>query len=216
MREAWCEPPSDAELGELQAEIPALVAAGRVVRIGRAMHAHIDAVADVQQRVERIIGAEGSVTLARARDELGTSRKYAQALLEHLDAARVTRRQEDDSRVLRKQRSLAGERDSNCLKDELRKGVGMTESEYQVVWPLGRSAVQKIEVTSGVEGLDGRKVAFVWDYLFRGPEIFDTIKSEITARYPTAQFIDYEAFGNIHGVGRGGEGEPRTAARAHA
>ncbi len=75
----------------------------------------------------------------------------------------------------------------------------MTESEYQVVWPLGRSAVEKIEVTSGVEGLDGRKVAFVWDYLFRGPEIFDVIKSEITARYPTAQFIDYEAFGNIHG-----------------
>ena len=31
------------------------------------------------------------------------------------------------------------------------------------------------------------------------PEIFDVIKSEITARYPTAQFIDYEAFGNIHG-----------------
>ena len=102
--EAWCEPPSDVELGELQSEIPALVAAGRVVRIGRAMHAHIDAVADVQQRVEGIIAAEGSVTLARARDELGTSRKYAQALLEHLDAARVTRRQEDDSRVLRKQR----------------------------------------------------------------------------------------------------------------
>jgi selenocysteine-specific elongation factor len=37
------------------------------------------------------------------RDELGTSRKYAQALLEHLDAARVTRRRPDDSRVLRGQ-----------------------------------------------------------------------------------------------------------------
>jgi selenocysteine-specific elongation factor len=41
------------------------------------------------------------VTLARLRDELSTSRKYAQALLEHLDAARVTRRLADDSRVLR-------------------------------------------------------------------------------------------------------------------
>ncbi|MDQ3742452.1 MAG: SelB C-terminal domain-containing protein, partial [Actinomycetota bacterium] len=33
---------------------------------------------------------------------LGTSRKFAQALLEHLDAARVTVRRPDDSRVLRR------------------------------------------------------------------------------------------------------------------
>lgn len=37
--------------------------------------------------------------LARLRDEFHTSRKFAQALLEHLDAARVTRRRPDDSRV---------------------------------------------------------------------------------------------------------------------
>jgi selenocysteine-specific elongation factor len=41
------------------------------------------------------------VTLGRLRDELGTSRKFAQALLEHLDAARVTLRLADDRRVLR-------------------------------------------------------------------------------------------------------------------
>jgi selenocysteine-specific elongation factor len=65
------------------------------------MHAHPDAIADVRDVVERIARAEGTITLARLRDELATSRKYAQALLEHLDAARVTRRLDDDSRVLR-------------------------------------------------------------------------------------------------------------------
>jgi selenocysteine-specific elongation factor len=65
------------------------------------MHAHPEAIAEVREVVERIARAEGEVTLARLRDELGTSRKYAQALLEHLDAARVTRRRPDDSRVLR-------------------------------------------------------------------------------------------------------------------
>ena len=65
------------------------------------MYAHPEAIAGVQARVERIVAEEGAVTLARLRDELGTSRKYAQALLEHLDAARVTRRLPDDSRVLR-------------------------------------------------------------------------------------------------------------------
>jgi selenocysteine-specific elongation factor len=47
-----------------------------------------------------IVESEGEITLARLRDELHTSRKFAQALLEHLDAARVTRRRPDDSRIL--------------------------------------------------------------------------------------------------------------------
>jgi selenocysteine-specific elongation factor len=98
------EPPGDAELGDAAAELPALVAAGRVVRIGRAMHAHVDAIAAVRERVVAIIAAEGSITVARLRDELGTSRKYALALLEHLDASRVTLRLPDDARVARRRR----------------------------------------------------------------------------------------------------------------
>jgi selenocysteine-specific elongation factor len=60
--------------------------------------------------VADIIGAEGSITLARLRDELDTSRRYAQALLETLDADRVTLRLPDDSRVLR--RSAEARRDA--------------------------------------------------------------------------------------------------------
>jgi selenocysteine-specific elongation factor len=54
----------------------------------------------VQQRVKALIEAEGSVTLGSVRDALGLSRKSAQAFLEHLDGARVTRRLPDDRRVL--------------------------------------------------------------------------------------------------------------------
>jgi hypothetical protein len=80
----------------------ALRAAGRAVRVGRAMYAHPAALAEVRARVEHVIAAEGSITLARLRDELQTSRKFAQALLEYLDAERVTKRLPDDSRVLRR------------------------------------------------------------------------------------------------------------------
>ena len=52
--------------------------------------------ADVRERVVAIMRAEGTITLARLRDELQTSRRYAQALLEHLDAQRVTRRIGDE------------------------------------------------------------------------------------------------------------------------
>ena len=100
--EAGAQPPSETELGSAAAELPALRAHGRAVRVGRAMHAHPESIAAVRSRVQAIIAAEGSLTLGRLRDDLGTSRRYAQALLEHLDAARVTRRLPDDRRVLRR------------------------------------------------------------------------------------------------------------------
>ena len=46
---------------------------------------------------------EGQITLAQLRDALQTSRKYAQAYLEHFDAARLTLRR-GDAHVLRKRR----------------------------------------------------------------------------------------------------------------
>jgi selenocysteine-specific elongation factor len=96
------EPPAEAELARDADALAALRAAGRAVRIGRSMYAHPAALAAVARRVEDIIRAEDGITMARLRDELGTSRKYAQALLEHLDAARVTLRLPDDRRVLRR------------------------------------------------------------------------------------------------------------------
>ncbi|HEV2815304.1 MAG TPA: selenocysteine-specific translation elongation factor [Solirubrobacteraceae bacterium] len=102
LREAAHEPPLDAELGDDAAHLPALRDAGRVVRLGKAMHVHVDAAAEVRALVEAIVAREGSITLARLRDELKTSRKFAQAHLEHLDATRITLRRPDDSRVLRR------------------------------------------------------------------------------------------------------------------
>ena len=98
------EPPSRAELGADVAQLPALIQAGVAVRIGRNLYAHHDALGVVADRVGAIIANEGAVTLARLRDELGTSRKYAEALLEHLDQARYTKRLPDDRRVLRPRR----------------------------------------------------------------------------------------------------------------
>ncbi len=102
LRAAGHEPPSETELGPAAAELPALRTAGRAVRIGRSLYAHPDAIATVRDRVVAIAQAEGDVTLSRLRDDLGTSRKFAQALLEHFDAARVTLRLPDDRRVLRR------------------------------------------------------------------------------------------------------------------
>jgi selenocysteine-specific elongation factor len=101
LRAAGHEPPNAADLDP--DDLAALREAGLAVRVGRAMYAHPEALAQVRARVEALIAADGAITLAGLRDELQTSRKFAQALLEHLDAERVTKRLPDDSRVLRRQ-----------------------------------------------------------------------------------------------------------------
>jgi selenocysteine-specific elongation factor len=53
-------------------------------------------------KIHQVLQQKGKITLAEVRDLLNTSRKYAQALLEHLDAIGVTVR-EQDYRRLKKQ-----------------------------------------------------------------------------------------------------------------
>jgi selenocysteine-specific elongation factor len=73
---------------------------GRAVRVGPLAYA-TETLAAAERTVREVIERDGSITLASLRDELQTSRKYAQALLEHFDHAHVTRRLADDARVLR-------------------------------------------------------------------------------------------------------------------
>jgi selenocysteine-specific elongation factor len=103
LRDAGDRPPRDAELGDdVEDALAELRDAGRAVRLDQSMHIHREALDVVRAQVVEIARAEGSITLARLRDELETSRRYAQALLETLDANRVTLRLPDDRRVLRR------------------------------------------------------------------------------------------------------------------
>ncbi len=73
----------------------ALEQAGLAVRTGPNLHFHREPLDRLVERVTAICTREGSATIASVRDELGTSRRYAQALLEHLDAAKLTVRHGD-------------------------------------------------------------------------------------------------------------------------
>jgi selenocysteine-specific elongation factor len=67
-----------------------------VVRVKPGLYYHRLGLEEAQRHVVELCGRDGAVTIAGLRDELGTSRKYAQALLEHFDDARVTRRRGDE------------------------------------------------------------------------------------------------------------------------
>jgi selenocysteine-specific elongation factor len=76
-----------------------LVESGTVIDVGGGVVFASEAYEEMKARVLSAIEARGKVTLAEVRDIFGTSRRYVQALLEHLDEAKVTRRVGDE-RVL--------------------------------------------------------------------------------------------------------------------
>ena len=91
------------------AALDALVGAGRAVRIKPGLYYET---ACLQELKARLLAAAaesgGEITLAKAKGLLGTSRKYAQALLEHLDSEHLTIRHGDRHLLRRAARAGAG------------------------------------------------------------------------------------------------------------
>ncbi|HUY99202.1 MAG TPA: selenocysteine-specific translation elongation factor [Thermomicrobiaceae bacterium] len=96
LRAAPHTPPSPAEFG-IEPELAiALAETGEVVRVDAGIVFTADTFRDIEQQVLAVIDGEGRITLAQFRDHFGSSRKYAQAVLEFLDQRRVTRRIGDE------------------------------------------------------------------------------------------------------------------------
>ncbi len=77
-----------------------LVEEGKVVKVSDTVVFTSTAYKDMVERVVKHLESEGKITIAQVRDLFNTSRKYALALMEHLDQRRITRRTGDE-RVLR-------------------------------------------------------------------------------------------------------------------
>lgn len=95
-------PPSIAEAATAVGDevLQWLIDSGQLVRLSEDVALSAQAYQQMVQRVVEHLDREGQVTVAQVRDMFNTSRKYALALMEHLDAKRVTRRV-GDARVLR-------------------------------------------------------------------------------------------------------------------
>ena len=67
---------------------------------------------------------------------------------------------------------------------------------FEVLSPLGRPARDPLPRPSRLASLDGRRVAFVWDEIFRGDEMFAVFAPALAARWPAVEFVGHEHFGN--------------------
>jgi selenocysteine-specific elongation factor len=107
LRSGGASPPSLAEAG-LRADLAkALERGGELVVLNADIAYPTDVWVVMRTRVVDLISANGPITVAQAREALGTSRKYAVPLLEHLDATGVTRRTGDHRELGPRGRELA-------------------------------------------------------------------------------------------------------------
>ena len=74
----------------------------------------------------------------------------------------------------------------------------MREPGYEVVWPLGKSVYQIVALESRVSDLKGKTIGELWNWMFRGEEVFSAIRESLLRRYPGIKFVDYSVFGNTH------------------
>ena len=92
------------QLEHVEVVLQALLAQGRLLALSADVLVPDVVYEQMLQAVREETGARGSITVAALRDKLQTSRKYALAMLEHLDARGITQRRGDE-RVLREARS---------------------------------------------------------------------------------------------------------------
>ena len=79
----------------------------------------------------------------------------------------------------------------------------MSEETYSALWPRGEKTVEIAPLAPRLDTLEGKTVAFMWDYLFRGDEIFPILEAELSAAYPNMNFVGYTIFRSTHGPREG-------------
>jgi hypothetical protein len=75
-----------------------------------------------------------------------------------------------------------------------------TDGHYEVYWPRSQRLSQIRPLARRLDTLAGKKIAFLWDFLFRGDEVFAVLEEELKARFPGMSFVDWREFGNTHGT----------------
>lgn len=75
----------------------------------------------------------------------------------------------------------------------------VNEPSFDVVHPVSRRPAVARTSNADLPGLAGKKIALVWDYLFRGDDVFRLVKERFHAGRSGVEFVDHEVFGDIHG-----------------
>ena len=69
---------------------------------------------------------------------------------------------------------------------------------YEAYWPRSARQTGLKPLAPRLESLEGKTVAQLWDYLFRGDEVFPLLEEGLKAAFPGVRFVNYREFGSTH------------------
>lgn len=75
----------------------------------------------------------------------------------------------------------------------------MNDGNYEVLWPRAQRQQQGRRLAPRLATLEGKVVAQLWDFIFRGDEIFAVLEEQLRQRFPGIRFVSWRELGNIHG-----------------
>ena len=70
---------------------------------------------------------------------------------------------------------------------------------YEAYWPRGARQQKTRALAPRLDTLEGKTIGWIWDYVFRGNEVFEQLEASLSAQYPGMKFIHWSEFGNTHG-----------------
>ena len=73
------------------------------------------------------------------------------------------------------------------------------DGHYEVYWPRTPRRTGIKPLAGRLETLNGKTIAQVWDFLFRGDEVFALLEEAIKKEFPTVKFVSWREFGSSHG-----------------
>lgn len=73
------------------------------------------------------------------------------------------------------------------------------QSYFEAYWPRAAARGKVKPLAQRHASLAGKRVAFLWDFLFRGDDIYVVVEEELRKRFPGISFMGWQEIGNIHG-----------------
>ena len=70
---------------------------------------------------------------------------------------------------------------------------------YEALWPRSPRQTKIKSLAKRLDTLQGKTVAQLWDFVFRGDEVFAALEDGLKDRFPNIRWVSYKEFGSTHG-----------------
>ena len=73
------------------------------------------------------------------------------------------------------------------------------DGHYAALWPRSPRQAKINKLAARLATLEGKTVAQLWDYMFKGDQVFALLEEGLKAKYPGIKFVSWRNLGNTHG-----------------